>query len=304
MTDEKLKKYFLGEISATEAEIFEEELALDAELTMQAQMIENELVDDYLRDNLSPSERLLFEKNYLITEARRKKLKFAKYLWQVVNEQKINVVSAESKAPFWQNWNSLRWAFAGLATIFLIATAIFIWRDSADKPEIVKQVNNNQSPTPKIDNQNISQSPKTNLNPSISNSQANANLKKTSPTPEVKITPTPKPTEQSAPTLITFVLLPGTLRSEGEQFIKISPNTNKVNLRLNLPKDTNKYQTYTATIKTADGETVSTFSNLKALNLNLSANQLQNRTYIIFLEGQTAKKPAESIAEYTFKVRR
>jgi len=54
----------------------------------------------------------------------------------------------------------------------------------------------------------------------------------------------------------------------------------------------------------ADGETVFTSPNLKSLNFILPAKKLENRTYIIFLEGQNAQNPAESVTEYSFRVRR
>lgn len=304
MNEEKLKKYFLGKLSETENESSEEEIAVSAELTEEAQIVESELVDDYLRGNFSASDRQLFEAIYLTTEVRREKLLLAKSLWKVANEQKINeFVAIKTPNSLWQIWNAWRVAFIGFATLLLLGAFVFFWLNSRSKEEIVKQQNTNQSPTPKAENQNVQ--PIENANFVNKNVNISPNLNKNiSPTPTPKTTPTPKPSEQSAPTLASFTLLPGTLRDEGEQFIKIVPNTNKINLRLNLPKDASKYQTYTATIKTADGKTIFTAPNLKSLNLILPAEKLENRTYIIFLEGKTAENPAESITEYTFRVRR
>ncbi len=301
MNEQNFKNYFLGKLSEAEGEAFEEKIATDAELTEKAQIVESELIDDYLRGNLSASERQLFEAIYLITEARREKLRFAKSLWKVANEQKSNeIVFEKTPNSLWQIWNAWRVAFVGVAAFLLLGAFVFFWINSSKKEEIVKQQNTNQSPTPKAENQNIQ--PLESVN--IPNQKSNNSNKNISPTPEPKSSPTPKPSEQPAPILASFVLSPGTLRDDGEQFIKITPNTNKINLRLNLPKDANKYQTYTATIKTADGETIFTAPNLKSLNLTLSADKLENRTYIIFLEGKTAENPPESVAEYTFRVRR
>jgi len=43
--------------------------------------------------------------------------------------------------------------------------------------------------------------------------------------------------------------------------------------------------------------------NVRSLNLRLPAKNLEDRTYIIFLEGLTASG-SEPVAEYTFRVRR
>lgn len=305
LNEEKLKHYFLGKLPEAEKSAFEEEIALEEKLTEEAQIVEGELIDDYLRGNLSAADRELFETVYLTTEARREKLSLAKSLWQVANEQKTSeIVEKESPSSFWQFWNAWRVAFVGVAALLLLGAGVLFWLNSRGSfsVEFAQQRNSNEPligitkthETPPIENVNS-------VNGNVNNSNLQQN-KNASPTP--KTTPTPTPEVQSAPTLASFTLLPGTLRDEGEQSIKIAPNTQKINLRLNLPKDAAKYQTYVATIKTADGETVFTAPNLKSLNFTLPAEKLENRTYIIFLEGKNAQNSSESIAEYTFRVRR
>jgi len=58
------------------------------------------------------------------------------------------------------------------------------------------------------------------------------------------------------------------------------------------------------TVKTAENETVLTASNLKSLSFKIGAEKLQNRTYIISLEGKNKQNEYESIADYTLRVRR
>jgi hypothetical protein len=311
ISDENLRSYFLGTLPAEEAERLEENCAADAELTEQAQVVESELADDYLRGNLSTAEQRLFEENYLTTEARREKLRLAEILWKVANEHRK---TAETPAPtFWQtilgNYRIL--AFGGLAAAIIFGGFVLVWLNSNKNSEIAQQININQTPNSNAPNQTVETTrnlnaadQKSNSNPANYNSQKTAANAAPKPTVMPEIKPTPKPIAPTAPTLATFVLLPGTLRSEGEQFIKIAPNTTKINLRLTLPKDAAKYQTYRAVLKTADGETVFISSNLKSLNFSTSAGKLANGTYIVFLEGQNAQNPAESIAEYSFRVYR
>ncbi len=319
-SDQKLKSYFLGTLAVEEAERLEEQCAANAELTEQAQIVEPELADDYLRGNLSADERRLFAENYLITEARREKLRLAGSLWKVANE---NQLTDEKSAPsFWEtlfaNYRTL--TFGGVAAVIFGAFG-FLWLNPNKNPAIVRQENINQAikseaqnqpvkalRNANVVNQNLDIGVKylnKNVNSAERNSQKTANNVEPKPTAAPEIKPTPKPIEPNAPTLATFVLLPGTLRSEGEQFIEISPNTTKINLRLTLPKDAAIYQTYRAVLRTADGETVFTAPNLKSLNLFLPARKLENQTYLVLLEGQNAPdQPAESVAEYTFRVRR
>lgn len=299
MIETKIKKYFLGELSEIEANDLEEELAVSIELTESAHIIEDELIYAYLQGGLSANERLHFEKNYLLTPTRREKLKSAQIFLKNVQAKPVEIIGAEPQIPFWQKLFgsfslSKALSFAAL-TVLLFGGVFVLWLNRQNKEETVQI-----TPTPIIANKTESPSPIIeNIN------QPNKNVAVKTPTPSTPTpTPTPKTTKPIKPTLATFTLFPGTLRSNGEQFLKITPNVGKINLNLSLPKDSAKYATYQATVKTADGETIFTTSNLKSLNLNLPADKLSNQTYIIFLEGKSPEKPAESIAEYTFRVRR
>src|SRR5215204_2759398 len=105
ISDEQLKAYFLGKLPESEAEVFEIECASSGEFSEQARIVERELTDDYLRGNLSAAEIRLYETNYLVTEARHKKLKFAAQLWKIANEPApppISPVASLLPTPFWQ----------------------------------------------------------------------------------------------------------------------------------------------------------------------------------------------------------
>jgi hypothetical protein len=311
ISDQNLKSYFLGTLAVEAAERLEEQCAADAELTEQAHIIESELADDYLRGRLSADERRLFEKNYLTTDARREKLRFAESLWKVANEKEL--VEDKSAPSFWKtlpaNYRTL--AFGGLTAAIIFGTFGLFWFNFNKNPETAQQINADRSLNSNAHNQIVESTQNLNVFNQNSNvNSANFNAQKSAgnaapkPTAAPEIKSAPKPVAPPAPNLAAFVLLPGTLRSEGEQFIKIAPETDSINLQLTLPKDAAKYQTYRAVLKTADGKTVSTAPNLKSLELFLSAEKLANGTYIVFLEGQNAQNPAESVAEYTFRVRR
>ncbi len=297
MNDDKAKEYFLGKLDESEAENFVIETASSGELTEHARMIESELLEAYLRGGLSADESRLFEKNYLITEARRQKLRFAQVLQQNINSQTDEFVPQIS---FWEKlfaFKQLKIAFAAIILIGFSAAMFWLLKsDSKKETEIVEQKNTAPTPTPKIENQRIEISPTpANNTQKTNNSPVNKPLKEPSPTAM------PKPAQ---PIFASFTLLPGALRNEGEQFIKLLPNTNKVNLRLSLPKEAAKYDTYSISVKNANGETVFSAENSKSTALTVPAAKLENDVYIIFLKGNNPQKNAESIAEYTFRVSR
>lgn len=309
--DQKLKSYFLGTLAAGDAERLEEECAAAAELSEQAAVVESELTDDYLRGVLSAAEKRLFEGNYLTTDARREKLTAARNLWKIAAERQTTEAFAPS---FRQTLFAYRriLAFGGLAAVLLGGFVLARLNFNKDQ-EIVKRENTAQPLKTNAESQNSETPPiatNTDVDANAKTNSANFHFQKSENTAAPRPTAAPEgraePRHSTAPKLAAvFTLLPGTLRSEGEQFIKISPNVKKINLRLTAPKDAAKYRIYRAVLQTADGETVVTAPNLTSARVSLPAAKLENQTYLVLLEGQNSpEQPAESIAEYTFRVRR
>jgi hypothetical protein len=302
INDEKLRAYFLGQLSEAENAIFEEEIALDEGLFEQAQLAERELIDDYLRGDLGESELNAFKANYLRSERRREKVAFAESLWGVANEQQTKVF-VPGPNSFKSPWKALTtWKFiTGAAVVLfawgLIAVALYSGRlrieraaspegsggpfFGVEKSDVPQPVNNAVATT----GENVIVTP------------VNENIAKPSPK-------RPASTGTIPAAIATFTLSPGALRNEGEQSIKIASNATTVDLRLSPANDAPKYPTYSATLKTADGETILSDPLGQSMRLRVPANKLENRTYIILVEGMTAAGTSEPVAEYTFRVRR
>lgn len=316
MTEENIRKYFLGEMGKAEAETLEESLFYDKNLFSQAEMIENEIIDDYLQNRLSESARNSFEKNYPITEDRRVKIKSSKEFFRAVQETPSELIIAETKSSFWYSvFESYQFskifAFGAAAAVIITVAVISIWLNRQNKQEIAGQQNTTQTPVTGNENKILQ-------NVSIANSNIGntSNIKlpepsnepvktpKITPSPDTKSSPPIKIEEKTKPIFASFTLLPGVLRAGGEQTIKISSQTNKVILRLALPENAVKYETYRAIVKTVDGQTIFASSNLTSINLIIPADKFRNETYVIFLEGIPASKPAESVAEYIFRADR
>ncbi len=326
LSNEKLRSYFLGKLSESEADNLEVECAASVELTSQAQMIERELADDYLRGTLTEADSNLFQTNYLISESRRKKVRAAQGLWKIANEPRIEKslsTTPEANAG-WKNFFSQRkyfqLAFTCLLLLFTIGAITLYWLNlSSFKNEVVEVKNANDSapmiekPTTPTETATIQIPEITPVNSVSPNKEVinKAIVKKLLPpqktptfTKSVTNPSTPEQKPVKSPNFATFLLSAGTLRDEGEQFIKINSGVDKVNLLLNPPKELNDYKIYRVVLKNADGETIFTSSNLKSLSFSIPAEKLENRTYMVYLEGQNAAKEFQSAAEYTFRVRR
>src|SRR5258705_11727753 len=85
--DVSMRAYLLGELPQDEELRIEGRLLLDRDLIELLQIIEEELIDSYVRDTLSDRERKEFESHFLNTPQRRRQLGMAKALGKYVNSQ-------------------------------------------------------------------------------------------------------------------------------------------------------------------------------------------------------------------------
>jgi len=83
--EDLIKRYLLGELSAEEQIALEDEYFADQAKYDQICKTEDELLDRYARGALSPADRERFERLYLINPRRRRHVKFAKALTQVID---------------------------------------------------------------------------------------------------------------------------------------------------------------------------------------------------------------------------
>jgi hypothetical protein len=325
LSDETIKAYFLGKLAEPEAEILEIECASNAELSERAQTLERELADEYLRGNLSAGDARLFETNYLITEARRRKLFVAQGLHRIAGETIVPVRESvpASQNSFWQTFfgkkRGLQLAFGAFVLLLAFgAIALFSLRSSVGKIEVAEVKETGSTPTenpsvenpvnptaPKPDAENRDSNP-VSTKPIVQTKETDKDLssprKKTS---EAKTASIPKNVGIIKPALLLMVkLLPGSLRDEGEQFVTLAPDVKNLTLLLSPAGEPNNYKTYRAVVMTPENGVIFTSPDLKALSFTIAARMLENRTYIISLEGKNRLGEFESIADYTFRIRR
>ena len=87
MTDERILAYLLKELPDEELERFEDECFEQEGWPAQLDAVEEDLIEDYLREGLAPERRARFEQNYLATAARRERVRMAAALLRLVDER-------------------------------------------------------------------------------------------------------------------------------------------------------------------------------------------------------------------------
>src|SRR3712207_334898 len=78
--ESEIRSYLLGELAQEEARRIEERIVRDDDFVEQVQLVEDEMVEDYARGSLGARERERFERHFLSTPRRRRKLTMVKGL--------------------------------------------------------------------------------------------------------------------------------------------------------------------------------------------------------------------------------
>ena len=286
--DDKITRYFLGELSTDEAEHFDRECFSNSTFAESVFVVEDELIDRYVRNELSRADRDRFEQFYLTTDARRLRVAMATRL-----NLTMNSATSEKARPFeslsiWQrlipNRALTRYALATL-TLALVVIAVWLLIRNSNKEQVAQ------------------------TNPPI-----NVASPENSPTPSSSPSPaTPAPTgtpggQEPATQVATvvFTLVPGTQRDvdAGERVIKVSPQTKSVELRLVIQDQVQP--PYEVRLETVEGESILQRRGLRPVAANggqvvivrVPASIFEARDYV----GRVVGRTGDAAPSYTFRV--
>jgi hypothetical protein len=112
-TEQQMVRYLLGEMTIDEQIAMETGYFADPENFNMLQVVEQDLIEGYINDKLSPSGRAKFEMHFLSSPARREQVRFFKTLTRALPfefatapyQEQVRVVarkSDEEKTPWWE----------------------------------------------------------------------------------------------------------------------------------------------------------------------------------------------------------
>lgn len=134
MTDEHIIAYLLQELPEDESRRFEDECFARDDWPAQISLVEEDLIDGYLRGDLTPEQRLRFEQNYLTTSARMEHARTAAALLRHVDEHSDNgfTVPAPPTRQTWSErlrafWNGRTWAPQAALVCTVLVVAASVW---------------------------------------------------------------------------------------------------------------------------------------------------------------------------------
>lgn len=143
-SDEKIiREHLLGKLTEEELSLAEKRLLTDDDYFELLTIMEDELIDEYINDDLTDEDRKRFEAFFLYTPERREKLRFAQTLKEYVSQ----ATTAEEIKPapihrpaWWKQPLSSPYLRLAAAAVIVIGLGLGIWRAFIYQPEASKGI--------------------------------------------------------------------------------------------------------------------------------------------------------------------
>lgn len=269
-----IRDYLLGSLLAEQQAQFEERLLTSDQAYEELVIVEDELIDEYLREELPASERESFEAHFLAAPAHQEKVRFARTFTKYVaaesavrpregaavplsERETIEFPRTKTRPPTESHWLGFLpignpiYGYAMTAALVLVVVGIIWigWRNLNSGPGDPGRV-------------------------------------------------------------LSFVLTPGLSRgdAEGGNRLTVPADTGTVRLQLLLPE--NRHESYEASLVNAEGRTLTTNRNLPkepvngqpGVVLDVAASMMPAGDYRVKLNGVNPDGNSESVASYSFRI--
>jgi hypothetical protein len=293
-SDDSIRRFLLGQLSAAEQPLFEQSLFTDVGLDTRVRLAELDLTDDYAFERLSANDRISFERGFLLVSDRRQKLQVSRVL-----RERFSAMSAgaSEKSTVFERVRSLlrlnrpawRIAFGVLIFSILLGTAWLVIKE----PRIAGQITNRIIPR----------------RLSAPSAPREANHPTNTSVPEHQSTPSPMPVhdQQAAPPEVTNISLAPAVSppSEMPSFNLPKGNQDVVRLQLTLkPDQTGPYRIELMTIERSSiysSDALNPGDSRGEIDFDVPARLLKTGDYQIKLSRDREGSP-EAIGTYYFRL--
>lgn len=306
-------RYLLGDLPEQEQVRLEDRAFSDREYMQIILAAENDLIDEYVRGELSATERRQFEQRFLASAERRRKVEFARALAQFTEAQSAHR-ETEPASQRW--WESLRVFFGSLNPVvqFSLATAALLL--AIGLPWLVVQTVRLRTQVAQLQAQRQSSAQVEELQRQLAEQQRQnqdlASQLKAQQQQLAQLQEQQPETPTTKPVFASLFLLPGLSRGEAQKpQLTIPPNANQARLQIGLERG-DDYKRYAVELRTLNGRELARRTNLVAhtgragqeVILVLSADKLSAGEYELALHGISDEGKAEDLGFYYFSVQR
>ncbi len=323
-SDKLIAQYLLGELPEEQQIEIEDRAFSDQEFLANITAVENDLIDEYVRREMTGSLRRQFETRFLASESRRKRVEFARAMAQVMAETRVTERETRTEAIAAVSWRKALAAFinglnpAGrialaLASLLLVIGGAWLIVETLRLRSQLTQLQTQQQ-SQQNDRQTLERQVETarKRNEELAaqldrekqqREQSDESLRRLSETIN-------RPDETRRPIIASLLLLPGISRSAGRQpKLALPAKATVVQLQIGIDPEED-YKSFGVELRTANGRPVWTRDNLTARNtrggrvvrLTLPASALSSGEYELRLKGVTESGGKEDVGFYYFAV--
>jgi len=319
-----IARYLLGELPEEQQVEIEDRAFADKDYLASITAVENDLIDEYVREELSETDRRKFENRFLASTERRKRVEFARALANMAFEAKA--AEKPGRAPAAVSWRDALEAFiAGfnpfgkfaLATMTLLIMAggawllIKTWPQRSQLTQLQADNESRQSERQALEQQ-IEAERKRNEELAARLNQEKQQREQSDEALRQLSEARDKSTPSARPVIASLTLLPGISRGGGEKPSLVLPeNARLVRLQIGIDAE-EQYKTFAAELRTSAGRQIWTKENLTArsgrragsISVIVPATALKPGEYELKLSGLKETGGTEDVGFYYFDVRK
>jgi len=281
--DRLVTQYLLGSTSGEETDRLDELSLTDDEFAARLDLVENDLVDAYVKGQLGGETLERFESFYLGSPRRQEKVRFAEALAKLTDRPVAAAVSSKAARHQW----TLAWSFAGVAALLLLAASYLLYENRRIQSEVAEERSRSLT-----------------LEKRALELQQRLDRYGTPAT-----APTPTPPGVAPPTILAFLLSPQTRGIGSVAGIVLPTGIDIAAFQLRL--ESNDFSGFRAALRdAASNQIVWRSGGLKAqskgndsvVTVNLPTRLLKAQNYILEVNGVAPGDKEELVNTYAFRV--
>ncbi|MEW6211063.1 MAG: hypothetical protein AB1631_22050 [Acidobacteriota bacterium] len=299
--EQLMRSYLLGALSEEEKLRVEERFFTDSDFYEQMLAVENELKYDYAEGHLSGQEKILFEDRFLKSPESQRGAKMAGILLKKVSEAAPPVVQSDSGSWLHRLMSAIKfqspaaqYALVALALVMVATSAWLIYRTAHLRSEL------EQAEIARVRAEEQ-------MERLLAEERARSDqLAEELERERNKQGSSPDKIEKPVSATVSIALRPGIEREGGKiKRLQLLPEVEQVRIQLDVRAE-GEYQSFRASLQTADGEEIWSRSRLKAriapsgrfVFLAVDATILDAGDYAIILKGVTSDRAIEDAGDY------
>jgi anti-sigma-K factor RskA len=328
--DEQLMlRYLLGDLPDEEKLHLEERFFTDKEFYEQLLAREDELICEYVQGELSTQESQQFERRFLSSPEDRERVETAKALMAKIAEAPVEAAPEPGKTHTASNswWLSLipftslgnpamKLILAAVTLLLLFAGSWLVYKNLRMQAQIEQLIAKDAEQEAQVNearerNQQLAEElEQERTRTALMTGEVERYSGKSSDPKTGKDSTITQETSVNQSDLPLLALMPGQIRSGSViKKLRIPPGTKQLRIQLDVRSD-QEYETYRATLETAEGREIFSLDRLKIVKTNSTriisfpagAKLFLPGDYMITLAGLAADKSYEEVGDYYFTI--